>query len=278
MAFGSWCERDPQLDYHCRRMDRAQDRPAGRLLDRTAIITGATRGIGHAVAQLFVAEGARVVLVARDTNRGKSIASQLGEDRAAYVAGDVADPSTAKRATETARRMFSGIDILVNNAGMDFVKPLLDVEPSEVRRVFDTNLLGPLLFIQATARAMEGRGGSIINVVSRTANVGIPMMGVYGASKGALLSLTRAAAIELASSGIRVNAVAPGVTDTPLIRSWIEDQPNPTAFEADVSNSIPQKRIGRPEEVADAILFLASSDASHVTGACIPVDGGYTAA
>jgi NAD(P)-dependent dehydrogenase (short-subunit alcohol dehydrogenase family) len=144
--------------------------------------------------------------------------------------------------------------------------------------VTEINFLGALWTMQAAARAMLGRGGAIVNVASRTGIVGVPTMSVYGATKAALLSLTRAAAVELAASGIRVNAVAPGLTDTPLVQAWIAEQPDPEAFRAARVASVPQGRFATPEEVAEAILFLASDASRHVTGVTLPVDGGYTAA
>ena len=124
---------------------------------------------------------------------------------------------------------------------------------------------------------MRGRGGAIVNVASRTGVVGVPTMAVYGATKAALLSLTRTAALELAGEGVRVNAVAPGLTETPLVKTWIAEQPDPAAFRTERAASVPLGRFAQPEEVADAILFLASDSASHITGVTLPIDGGYTA-
>lgn len=251
---------------------------SGRLAEKTAIVTGATAGIGAAVTRLFAAEGARLVLVARRPDPGAELVAELGAERATFVPGDIADPTTAARAVGAAASTFGALDVLVNNAAMDYYGHLLDAELADVRRVLDTNFVGSLLMLQEAARSMRGRGGSIVNVTSRTASVGVATMAVYGASKGALLSLSRAAAVELAPHGIRVNAVAPGPTDTPLIRAWIDDQDDPVAFEQTVAASIPQRRLATPEEVAAAILYLASDESSHVTGTSIAVDGGYTAA
>jgi NAD(P)-dependent dehydrogenase (short-subunit alcohol dehydrogenase family) len=145
--------------------------------------------------------------------------------------------------------------------------------------VFETNVLGAYRMLTRIARALKARdGGSIVNVTSRLASIGVPTMAVYGASKGALLALTRGAAVELAPYGIRVNAVAPGMTATPLMEAWLADQPDPEASAAEVARTIPQGRVGTPEEVAAAIAYLAADESAHVTGASIPVDGGYTAA
>ena len=174
---------------------------------------------------------------------------------------------------------WGGVDVLVNNAAMDWTSELVDTSEADLRRVLDVNFIGAFLMLREAGRRMLARGhGSIVNVTSRNASVGVPTMGAYAATKGALLALTRAAAIEWAERGVRVNAVAPGLTDTPLIRTWIDAQPDPVSFEADVASRIPQHRMGTPADVAGAILFLASDESMHITGASIAVDGGYTAA
>ena len=147
-----------------------------------------------------------------------------------------------------------------------------------MRRVFDVNALGSIFMLQEAVRHMKDHGGgAVVNVISRAGLVGIPGMAVYGASKGALASLTRAAAVELIPFGIRVNAVAPGATDTPMMRTWIDEQPDPPAFERLLVAGLLEERLAQPDEVAAAILFLASPESSYVTGACLPVDGGFTA-
>jgi NAD(P)-dependent dehydrogenase (short-subunit alcohol dehydrogenase family) len=248
-----------------------------RLAGKTAIVTGATEGIGAAIARLFVAEDASVVLVARRQGPGRAMVTELG-DRAVFVAGDVSDPATAPAAVAAAEAL-GGPDVLVNNAGLDLSGiELLDTGLEAAREVFDVNVVGALLMLQEAARAMGRRGGgSIVNVTSRTALVGLPGSVVYGATKGALESLTRGAALELAPLGIRVNNVAPGLTETPLIRRWIEAQEDPDAFRRTVTATIPQGRFAEPAEVATAVLYLAADESASVTGATIPVDGGYTA-
>lgn len=248
----------------------------GRLQGKIAVITGATSGIGSATARLFAREGASVVLVGRRTEAGEKLAAELGA-RGRFKATDLTREGAAAEVVEFAEA-FGPLNILVNNAGIDFAAPLLDSSVSDVRQVFEVNLFSALWMLQAAARSMRGRGGSIVNVTSRTAQVGVPTMSVYGASKAALAALTRAAAIELAHEGIRVNAVAPGLTMTPLVEAWLSKQADPQAFRAEVEATIPQRRLATPEEVASAILYLASDEASHVTGASLAVDGGYTAA
>ena len=243
----------------------------GRLAGKVAIVTGGTAGIGEATVRLFVEQGARVVIVARH-------ASGPGDGSMTFVAGDVADKRTANAAVEAAEA-WGGVDVLVNNAAMDWTSSVLDTSEDDVRRVLDTNFLGCLLMQQAAGAKMLERGrGSIVNVTSRTASVGVPTMGLYAAAKGALLALTRTAAIEWARQGVRVNAVAPGLTRTQLVRTWIDGQPDPAAFEKQVVSTIPQGRMAEPEEVASAILFLAGDESRHITGISLAIDGGYTAA
>jgi NAD(P)-dependent dehydrogenase (short-subunit alcohol dehydrogenase family) len=252
------------------------DRP-GRVAGKVALVTGATSGIGEATARLLAREGACVVLVARGEERGQALVAAIGPGSSTFVAGDVTDPSTARLAVEAAQR-FGPLDILVNNAGIDFTSDLLDTAVDDVRRILEVNFIGAFLMLTEASRAMRGRGGSIVNVSSRTASVGVPTMTVYGASKGALNSLSRGAAVELAPLGIRVNVVAPGLTETSMVETWIDTQTDPATFKRDVLSTIPQHRLGTPEEVAQAILYLASDEAAHVTGALIAIDGGYTAA
>jgi len=251
----------------------------GRLSGKVAIVTGATEGIGIEVARLFAAEGARLVLVARRAEPGREVVSELGPERALFVQGDVGDPDTAPAAVGAAEQL-GGPHVLVNNAGIDLSGvELLDTELDDARRVFDVNVIGALLMLQEAARSMRDcGGGSIVNVTSRAGIIGLPGSVVYGASKGALQVLTRGAAVELAQFGIRVNNVAPGLTETPLIRRWIEEQDDPVAFRETVTNTIPQRRFADPAEVAAAVLYLAGDESASVTGATLSVDGGYTAA
>jgi NAD(P)-dependent dehydrogenase (short-subunit alcohol dehydrogenase family) len=250
----------------------------GRLEGSVAIITGGTQGIGEAVARLFVSEGAAVLLVARTQDRSDGLIKELGESAVSFLRGDVSDPNIARLAVRAANDVFGRLDILVNNAAMDYSGvQLVDTPPEDIRRVFEVNTFGAIFMLQEAAKHMKGHGGGVVvNVVSRAGLVGVPGMAIYGASKGALVSLTRAAAVELASSGIRVNAVAPGATETPMMRSWIDEQLDPLSFEHDIVAGLLGERLARSDEVADAILFLASPSSSYVTGTCIPVDGGFT--
>jgi NAD(P)-dependent dehydrogenase (short-subunit alcohol dehydrogenase family) len=249
----------------------------GRLLGKTAIVTGGTQGIGLAVVRLFIAEGANVVVVARSEDKGHDLVHEFGPDRLHFLPGDVTEEATARAAVAAAISNFGSVQILVNNAGLDWTGDLFDATLADLERVMAVNLSGAFLMLREAGRQMRAGGGSIVNLTSRTANVGIPTMSLYAASKGALSSLTRSAAVEWAQFGIRVNAVAPGLTETPLARAWFQAQPDPAAFRAGVSSTIPLGRLATPQEVAAAVLFLASDEAGHITGAILPVDGGYTA-
>jgi NAD(P)-dependent dehydrogenase (short-subunit alcohol dehydrogenase family) len=267
-------------------MDDGRQASKGRLHETVAIVTGGASGIGAAITRRFAEEGARLVIVGLEgeTEKAASLVDELGRERAVFVAGDVTAPETAARAADAALEHYGRLDVLVNNAGLDYSGvPVLESDLEFSRRVMDVNFFGCLLMLQAAARAMTRAptaeagpaAGAIVNVASRAGVVGVPTMAVYGASKAALISLTRTAALELAPA-IRVNAVAPGATETPMMRTWIDEQDDPTAFEAGLAATVPLGRLARPAEIADAVLFLASDEASHVTGVVLPVDGGYT--
>jgi NAD(P)-dependent dehydrogenase (short-subunit alcohol dehydrogenase family) len=250
-----------------------------RLDGKIAIVTGGSMGIGEAVSREFVRQGADVLIVARREEPAARLCEELGGQRARYLAADVGDPSTPDRAVEETLRAFGRLDVLVNNAGIDLSGvPLLETGEADMRRVFEVNFFAATRLLQAAARAMRDHGGSIVNVTSRTGLVGVDGMAVYGASKGALQSLTRTAAVELAPLGIRVNAVAPGLTETPMVRDWLDEQPDPATFRRELAATIPQAAFATPEDVAAAIVYLAGDESRAVTGASISVDGGYTAA
>jgi meso-butanediol dehydrogenase/(S,S)-butanediol dehydrogenase/diacetyl reductase len=250
--------------------------PLGRFTDKVVVVTGATAGIGTVTAQRLAAEGATLVLTGRNRDSAETLLAELGDERTTFVAGDVRERATADRVVGAALERHGRVDVLVNNAAVDHTGDVLETPIEEVRALFDVNVFGAIQMLQAAGRAMRGRGGAIVNVTSRLASIGVPTMAMYSAAKGALHSLTRGAAVELAPEGIRVNAVAPGMTRTPLFEAWADAEGGEVVARA--AAAIPQRRFGTPEEVAAAIAFLASDEAAHITGISLPVDGGYTAA
>lgn len=247
-------------------------------VQRSAIVTGATSGIGTAISRMLYEQGYHVLLNGRSNAKGKQLAESLGR-RARFFAADLTEAGTAGRVVEEALAFAGRVDVLVNNAAIDYTEDLLQSPMEDVRRVFEANTFAPIAMLQTAAAAMKdtGSGGSIVNITSRLASVGVPSMGIYAASKGALLALTKSAAVELAPYNIRVNAVAPGMTRTRLYEEWLAGFPDPAPVEDQVTSGIPLGRIAEAADVAAAVAFLASEQAAYVTGTSIPVDGGYTA-
>lgn len=242
---------------------------------RVALVTGSTSGIGAEIARRLHADGFAVVVTGRNRQRGEALAARLGAP-STFLPADLALAGAADQLAEDVLRRYGRLDVVVNNAAIDHTADLLTVPLDDIRTVFETNTFAAIAMLQAGARRMRG-GGAIINVTSRLASIGVPTMAIYSAAKGALKALTTAAAVELAPRHIRVNAVAPGMTRTPLYDSWLSEQPDPSATEAKVVADIPLGRIAEASDVAAAVSYLASEGAAYVTGATIPVDGGYTA-
>lgn len=242
---------------------------------RTAVVTGSTSGIGHEIARRLHADGLNVVITGRDEQRGQQVREELG-DHAFFIALDLTAVGAPAELAGAAIDTYGRLDVVVNNAAQDHTGNLLDVPVDEIRHLFEVNTIAPLVVLQEAAKRMNG-GGAIINVSSRLATIGVPTMSVYSATKGAINALTTAAAVELADRNIRVNAVAPGMTSTPLYDAWLSAQPDPAQTEREVVGGIPLGRLAAPGDVAAVISFLASEQAAYITGACIPIDGGYTA-
>ena len=245
-----------------------------RLDGKRAIVTGAARGIGRATALRLAAEGAQVALVDVDDDALADAAAEAGADALAPRA-DVADESALRAAIRHAVEAWDGLDVVVANAAIQFSGGEGDGRADRVareiwQRTVDVNLTGAFLTLKHGARALlEAGGGAVVC----SASPATPGLAAYSASKAGLAGLVRGAASDYAADGIRVNGVLPGITDTPMNRWWMEDA---DAF-AEVAAAIPMGRFGRAEEIAAVIAFLASDDASYVTGALWTVDGGLTA-
>ena len=237
---------------------------------KVVVVTGAGSGQGAKEARLFVEAGARVV-VTDVRAEGRQVAEELG-DAAVFVQHDVGDASGWDAVVERAQAAFGRIDVLVNNAGLWRTAPVDQETEENFLRLLRVNLLGPFLGIKAVVPAMRAAGGgSIVNVSSTAGIVGIEGHAAYGSSKFGLRGLTRSAALDLAGDGIRVNSVHPGMVDTPMVAP---------ALGADAGQrewpNVPLRRMGRAEEVASMVLYLASDASSYVTGAEFVVDGGLT--
>jgi NAD(P)-dependent dehydrogenase (short-subunit alcohol dehydrogenase family) len=247
-----------------------------RLDAKVAIVTGAAAGIGAAIVRRYLAAGARVVAVDRDP-----IPDGLAEGapgRLEALSGDVRDEGTAEAYTRRALDAFGRIDVMVNNAGVSIVKPIHEHTPDEWDRVMDVNVKALYWSARHVVPVMRRqREGLFLNTGSISSFVGIPGQGAYGPSKGAVVQLTRQMAIEYAADGIRANAVCPGTVDTPMLRKAAADSGDPAAFHAGLLQAHPIGRIATADEVAAFYLFLASDDARFLTGACLMIDGGFTA-
>ena len=252
-----------------------------KLKGRVALITGGSTGIGRATATLFAREGARVVIANRRAEPGVEAVAEIEAlgGVAHFVQCDVRCAADCQRAVETAIERFGRLDILVNNAGIVPFGRVEDTDEATWDAVMDTNPKGVFLMSRVAIPIMRNQGGgAIVNTASDAGLVGAKGMAAYSASKGAVVLLTRSMALDHACEGIRINAVCPGYT---YVERWKErsgvDRPDVEEYVAAVAEELPIGRIGKPEEIAQAILFLASDEASFVVGTALSVDGGYTA-
>jgi NAD(P)-dependent dehydrogenase (short-subunit alcohol dehydrogenase family) len=245
------------------------------------VITGASTGIGRASSLRFAREGARLVLVDIQEAEGKALAREIEREggTACFLSADVSRRVDNERAIDVCRDRYGSLDILFCNAGITLPKRLPESADDEIERVLAVNLKGPLYAARYSIPIMleQPNGGSILFTASKTGLVAQTDSPVYCASKGAVVMLAKALALDYAARGIRVNALCPGIIDTPMLRRFADAMPDPAAAWTGYGAAQPMGRLGTPEECADAALWLVSAEASFVTGVALPVDGGFTA-
>src|SRR5471030_2564031 len=247
-----------------------------KLKDKVAIVTGAGSGIGAATARLFAAEGARVVLVDRDAEGLRKVSGEIAGSLA--IEADVSDNAQAQDGVALVMKQWGRIDVLMTAAGISLGGTVDTIDEATWDRTFAVNVKGTYLWIHHAIQPMiAAKSGAIVTVGSQLAQSSLGTNAAYIASKGAIASFTKTIAVDHARQGIRVNALMPGVIDTPMPARSLLRQPDPEAAKASWSKRHPMGRIGQPEEVALAALFLACEDSSFVTGTLLFVDGGWTA-
>ena len=247
-----------------------------RLRGRTALVTGAASGIGWAIAVRLAEEGAAVLATDIQDDAGEKVVAEItaAGGRAVFVHHDVADEGDWRAAVDRAQAEFGGLDVLVNNAGIGDLHPIEDTELSDYQRTISVDQTGVFLGMKTAAELLMASGhGSVINISSIFGiSGGFGTSPAYHAAKGAVRTLTKNVALHWADGGVRVNSVHPGFVDTPIL-----DEAKNTEFETTMIDLTPMGRLGRPEEIAAAVAFLAGDDASFITGAELYVDGGYLA-
>jgi NAD(P)-dependent dehydrogenase (short-subunit alcohol dehydrogenase family) len=254
----------------------------GRVEGKVALVTGGASGLGAESARRLAREGAKVVLTDLAADAGQAVADEIeaAGGTALFLTQDVTDEARWAEVVKTAHDRFGRLDVLVNSAGVAAgLEPILEATYEGWRRIIDINLDGTFLGVRAVAPAMAAAGrGSIINISSILGKVGQPGAAAYCASKGGVLMLTKAVALELAPLGVRVNSVHPGYIETPMVANAFRQSENENELRDLIVSRHALGRLGVPREIADAIVFLASDEASFMTGAEMVVDGGYTAA
>jgi NAD(P)-dependent dehydrogenase (short-subunit alcohol dehydrogenase family) len=249
----------------------------GRVAGKVVVITGAASGLGAESARRLAGEGASMLLTDLAADAGEALAASLGPS-AHFMALDVTDEDGWAAVAAAGLQRFGRIDGLVNSAGVAHGSPLMEMTYTDWRRVLAINLDGTFLGMRACAPAMaQGGGGSIVNLSSILGKVGQPGAAHYCASKGGVLMLTKAAALEWAPAAIRVNSVHPGYIDTPMVAGALQDSGNGNEMRDLLISRHPLGRLGQPREIADGVVFLISDESSFMTGAELVIDGGYTA-
>ena len=247
---------------------------------KVAVVTGAGLGIGQAAAAAFAQQGARVAIVDRNPEIGERAAQALQTEglRGLFVLADVSSETDVNHMVEQVVAEWGRLDILVNNAGIYIQGDVTETALADWDRILAVNLTGAYLCTRYAVPAMlKNDGGVVVNVASEAGLVGIKGQVAYNVSKAGMIALTKSCAVDLADRGIRVNAVCPGTTDTPLVREAVNRTPDPAAARRRLESVRPLNRLGTPEEIASAILYMASSESGYATGAVLSIDGGYTA-
>ncbi len=251
-----------------------------RLRNKVAIITGAGSGIGRATALLFSKEGAKVAIVEIDRDRGQKTVDMIREkgQEALLALTDITDPSQVKSMVTKVIEVYGKINILVNNAGLYVQGDVINTNEEQWDRIMAVNLRAAFLCCKYCIPPMiEKGGGVVINVSSEAGIVAIKNQIAYNVSKAGLISLTKSIALDFASQNIRANCVCPGTTETSLVASALAKQADPERARRELERVRPANRLGKPEEIAYGILYLASDESPYATGAILSVDGGYTA-
>lgn len=251
----------------------------GKLTGRKALVSGGASGIGKAIAQLFLTEGASVMISdINDEGLAKAVAELSEYGTVAGVAGDVRSMADASRMVAETVGQFGGIDTLVCNAGITSVMPIQQLSEEEWDAVLGTNVKGMFTLVKSAVPEMiEGGGGTIVTLGSEMGIVAVPESPAYNASKGAVIMFTKSIAIDLIKHNIRVNALCPGITRTPLLQAEVDNSIDPAKTAAEQAAWAPILRVADPAEIAQGALFLASDASSFAVGSCLVLDGGFTA-
>ncbi|HEY4662267.1 MAG TPA: SDR family oxidoreductase [Candidatus Humimicrobiaceae bacterium] len=252
-----------------------------RLNNKVAIITGAGSGIGAATAVIFAKEGARVVIADIEKNKGMDTANLIKSNNgeAIFVQVDLTAADSIKKMVISTIETYDRLDILVNNAGIYLQANAVDTSENDWNRIMDVNLRGVFLCCKYSIPEMikGGKGGVIVNVGSEAGIVGIKNQVAYNVSKGGIIALTRSMAVDFATQNIRVNCVCPGTTETTLVKEALSKASDPEKARRELEMVRPANRLGRPEEIAYGILYMASDESPYATGTILSIDGGYTA-
>ncbi len=241
-----------------------------KLEEKVAIVTGGSSGIGKAIVEKYVEEGAEVVVADIDEDKGKKVAEELG---CGFKICDVSSWDNVKKVVDETAEEYGRLDIIVNNAGIGAISTIEEMSIDEWKKILEVDLDGVMHGTKAAVPYLKESEGCVINIASIYGLTGDVGATAYNAAKGGVVNFTRSVADDLAQANVRVNSICPGFVDTPMIKEAMEDE----AFRKHVMNMTPMKRIAQPEEIADVAVFLASDGASYITGVNLPVDGGWTA-